>query len=246
MEIPDWHKRFKQQAGWTENLRSYLLSRIELPQDAKVLDVGCGTGALLPEFAARSSITIGLDINFSRLTFAQTAVSEPNLLCADANNIPLPSACFDLTFCHYMLLWFSKPLMGISEMARVTREEGYVIAFAEPDYQARIDYPEVFQKIGELQNHSLRFQGVNLIIGRQLGQLFTQAGLKDVRTGVLAGEWTDLSQNDFEAEWSVIAYDLGGLVATEKILDMRAEAKEAWLSGSPTLYVPTLYAFGRV
>jgi len=77
----------------------------------------------------------------------------------------------------------------LKEMKRVTKPGKYVIAFAEPDYLARIDYPEVFQKIGEVQNRSLAFQGADLSLGRRIKELFLEAGLMNINGGSLAASW---------------------------------------------------------
>ena len=37
---------------------------------------------------------------------------------------PFTNASFDLTFCHYLLLWLKDPLSAIKEMKRVTRPGG--------------------------------------------------------------------------------------------------------------------------
>ena len=45
----DWHHRFVQQAHWTQDLRAYLYTRIEFDNAKHILDMGCGTGALMGE-----------------------------------------------------------------------------------------------------------------------------------------------------------------------------------------------------
>ena len=45
----NWHARFLQQAAWTRDLRTYLFERAGLAQAQRVLEVGCGTGAILSE-----------------------------------------------------------------------------------------------------------------------------------------------------------------------------------------------------
>ena len=99
-----------------------------------------------------------------------------------------------------------------------------------------IDYPEIFQKFGEVENRSLEFQGVDLSIGRRMGAMFRGIGLKNVNVGLLAGEWKEPSPEVFDAEWDIIAYDLGGLVPVDEILDFKAKARETWLRAGHCLY----------
>jgi cyclopropane fatty-acyl-phospholipid synthase-like methyltransferase len=43
----DWHARYLQQARWTRPLREYLYGKAGVDSARRVLEVGCGTGALL-------------------------------------------------------------------------------------------------------------------------------------------------------------------------------------------------------
>ena len=138
----DWHARFRQQSGWTRELRAYLYQKAGLNKAERVLEVGCGTGAILVELATRKSLHIhGLDIDPLRLAKAQS--HTPALFtCGDALALPYPGNAFDITFCHYLLLWVKDPLHALVEMKRVTCPGGYILAMAEPDYSQRVDKPE--------------------------------------------------------------------------------------------------------
>jgi len=56
----EWHKRFVQQAGWTGELRRYLFKRTGLQFARRVLEVGCGTGAILAGLETGAAVH-GLD-----------------------------------------------------------------------------------------------------------------------------------------------------------------------------------------
>ncbi len=246
MKIYDWHARYILQALWTANLRRYLLAKINLPHNPQVLDVGCGTGALFPDLYRTGCIVTGLDYKFNHCNFAMPHNPERMMLCADALTMPIQNGVYDVSLSHYFLMWVKNPLKAITEMRRVTKPGGYVMAFAEPDYSARIDYPEIFKKIGIVQNRSLQFQGVDLEMGRQLSWMFRQAGLNQVQVGLLAGEWKEPNLEVFLHEWEIIAHDMGGLVPIEDILAMKEEGQAAWLSGQATVFIPTFYAYGMV
>ncbi|MFZ3070707.1 MAG: methyltransferase domain-containing protein [Anaerolineaceae bacterium] len=246
MRLENWHHRYVLQAFWTQNLRQYLLKKIQIQPGNKVLDVGSGTGALFPDFHKRGLDVIGIDNDFERCLFSYPENHSQNIICGDGYALPIASGGYDLTICHYLLLWLKEPQKLLQEMRRVTKPGGHVIAFAEPDYQSRIDYPELFQKIGQFQNHSLAFQGVDLAMGRKLGCMFRNLELDQVGVGLLAGEWKDPTSEMFDTEWNIIAYDLGGFVPVDEILDLKAKAQAAWLEGVATIFIPTFYAYGQV
>ena len=49
----DWHARYVQQARWTNQLRHYLYRKAGLRDGQQILEVGCGTGAVLGDFHRR-------------------------------------------------------------------------------------------------------------------------------------------------------------------------------------------------
>ncbi len=156
----NWHARFRQQAQWTRPLRAHLFARFGGMSAARVLEVGCGTGALLEDFPPeRRGSLHGLDRD--RAVLQEAAQNAPGvaLLCADGHSLPYASACFDLVFCHYLFLWTRDPLQVLTEMRRVTRPGAVVLALAEPDYGGRVDYPPNSKPQGGLQAEALRAQG---------------------------------------------------------------------------------------
>jgi ubiquinone/menaquinone biosynthesis C-methylase UbiE len=256
----DWHARFIQQARWTRDLRHYLYNRAGL-QDARcVLEVGCGTGAILTELPSLSAAVIhGLDINLAHLRVASSRSASPEMAIrnpysiqfvqGDALLLPYSTGSFDLTLCHFLLLWVADPLQVIREMARVTRPGGAVMALAEPDYGGRIDYPQDLEKLGQWQQTSLHYQGADPLIGRKVAGIFHQAGLVSIETGVLGGQWSGMpSKKDWELEWQVMEDDLqqtSEVCKTSEISRLKALDSSAREHGERVLFVPTFYAWGR-
>lgn len=244
-----WHTRFLQQARWTRDLRQHLYQRLGLSQAGSVLEVGCGTGALLEELSYLvSGFVCGLDIEPSFAKMAMRNAPRARLVQGDAHALPFPSHTFDLALCHFLLLWVHDPLQVVREMRRVVRSGGAVLALAEPDYGGRIDHPPPLAALGEMQRQALQRQGADPFIGRRLGELFHQAGLNEIEVGLLGGQWSiPPSPQEWEMEWQVLQADLEHLPQFSGDLEglKRLEA-QAWRDGSRILFVPTFYAWGMV
>jgi SAM-dependent methyltransferase len=244
----NWHQRFTLQAQWTGDLRRYLYNRIGVQSIGRILEIGCGTGALLPELLSLGHAdTHGLDLNRDFLEVASRNAQEACLTCGDAHGLPYPENSFDLTLCHFLLLWVGRPVSVLREMMRVTRRGGVVAALAEPDYGGRIDYPPELARLGDLQAMALRDQGADPEVGRKLRGLFTDAGVKGMESGVLGSQWIDSPTEEYrESEWAVLGSDLGGYLSAAEIENFRQSDESAWGRGERVLFVPTFYAWGRV
>jgi SAM-dependent methyltransferase len=246
----DWHNRFLQQAAWTKPLRDYLFNQISLNPSMRILEVGCGTGAILQEIENRFPGNIfGLDIDRSFLPQARRHTVRSHLLQSDAHVLPFPSEAFDLTICHFLLLWVKDPVCVVREMRRLTCPGGYLLALAEPDYGGRIDYPFELEALGKIQQASLRQQGANPLIGRQLNDILIQAGFLNAQSGCLGGEWKpEDAETQGAVEWEVIDQDLaalGGSKVKEELEKLKNLDQEARKKGTRVLFVPTFYAWGK-
>ena len=241
----DWHKRFVQQAIWTKELRTYLFKRTGMETAGRVLEVGCGTGAILSDLTSHAAIH-GLDLEPARLREARRQVPQAHIICGDAHSLPYASGIFDITFCHFLLLWVRDPLQALSEMDRVTRPGGSLLALAEPDYYARVDKPDALATLGRWQAESLQQQGAQAGLGSRLAELFRLAGIPLIETGSLRLDPGRLpAPGEWELEWEVMEADLAGLVPMEQVQHMKRLDKQAWQRGERVLYVPTYFAWGQ-
>ena len=244
----DWHARYIQQARWTYQIRRYLFDRAGLDSARRVLDVGCGTGALLGELPALTGAQIhGLDLNLPAAKQAFGNAPTANLVCADGLTLPYPEATFDMAFCHFLLLWVKNPVQVLTEMRRVTKPGGKIAALAEPDYGGRIDHPAPLDELGRWQAQSLRRQGADTCAGRSLRGWFLKAGITPLETGIIGNGWNDPPPaRERELEWDVICSDLEGFVPGDDIQKMKKLDEHAWVSGERVLFVPTFYCLGAV
>jgi SAM-dependent methyltransferase len=242
----DWHTRYLQQARWTAQLCAYLFQKAGLAAANQVLDLGCGTGALLDGLPVKpGSAVFGLDLSLSSIQQASTHAPGTSLTCADGAFLPYADSVFDIVFCHFVLLWAADPLKVVTEMCRVARPGGGVLALAEPDYGGRVDYPIELAALGRWQAESLRLQGADPEMGRKLAGIFVGAGLKHVETGVMGGEWVyPALSGETNLEWAVLESDLTGRIPFQSIQKMRQLDAAARQTGERVLFVPTFYAWG--
>jgi ubiquinone/menaquinone biosynthesis C-methylase UbiE len=246
--INELHRQYLVQSLWTAPNREYLLKLAGVRSTSRILEVGCGTGVILADIRRKNVLScFGIDLDFTSLCFAKTENPSNLLAAADAQLLPFPDQTFDITLCHYFLLWVHDKNRTLREMIRVTRIGGAVIAFAEPDHRARIDYPSNLEEIGCLQNLSLINQGADTAAGRKLAQLFKTHGLVDVIVGIYGNEFR--RENALEAhkfEWNYLRDDLAIWLDEEKINQLFELDRQAWSNGQRILYIPTFWAIGWV
>ncbi|KUK93581.1 MAG: hypothetical protein XE06_0963 [Anaerolineaceae bacterium 46_22] len=248
LDLDLWHQRYTQQAKWSQEIRQYLLGKISLGEGNKILEVGSGTGAVLSLLSEETRAQcFGVDIDIASLAFSAKLGYPLAFAAGDAYSLPFPDDSFNLTYCHYLLLWIKNPLAVIAEMVRVTRPGGLVIALAEPDYQARIDHPKKLAQLGKIQTQSLHEQGADTAMGRKLLGLFHDAGLQNITSGILGAQWesTDTGEID-ENEWLMIQADTAGRLSPEALAAYRRAESEARREEKRVLFIPTFYAAGIV
>lgn len=237
----NWHTRYLRQAEWTRDLRAYLFEKAGCSTAHRVLEVGCGTGAILGSLhtpAARH----GLDLEPGALIQCRVNAEGTFLTQGDAHTLPYPDRSFDIVYCHFLLLWVKNPLQVVREMARVGRT---VLALAEPDYGQRVDEPGDLRQLGDWQTQALIRQGANPFFGSKLAEIFHQVGIKLEETGPIQKSGVMRSLDDWENEWAVIQADLAGLVRSVDIQKMKKLDENARRLGKRVLHVPTFFAWGR-
>lgn len=247
LSISDWSQRYLQQARWTYPLRQYLYRQVKIQEAKKILDVGCGTGALFRELYDISQAEIfGLDIDSLALTESKKHFSDARLVQGDAHLLPYCSDRYEVVLCHFVLLWTANPAQVIAEMKRVASPGGTIMAIAEPDYPGRIDFPQNLEHLGRLQTEALRRQGAEPALGRRLAGLFSKCGLVDLEVGVLGGQWNyPVAEQESNSEWEILRADLEGLITPEEMNEFLISDAAARQNGERILYVPTFYAWGH-
>jgi ubiquinone/menaquinone biosynthesis C-methylase UbiE len=95
-----------------------------------VLDVGCGTGALLDiVLATRPGVrALGIDLSPEMIEVARERLGDrADLRVADAEALPFPDGRVDLVVCVDSFHHYPHPAAALAEMRRVTRPGGALV-----------------------------------------------------------------------------------------------------------------------
>src|SRR6267142_3032066 len=91
----------------------------------RVLEVGCGTGCDLLQFAEHGALAVGIDITPEHLRLARERVRDrARVVHGDATHIPFKAASFDYVYSHGVLHHLDHPRRMVEELFRVLRPGG--------------------------------------------------------------------------------------------------------------------------
>ena len=103
-------------------------------EGADVIELGCGTAYFSAWFARRGARPVGVDLTPAQLETARRLQREHALefplLQANAEEVPLPDASFDVAFSEYGAAIWCDPYLWIPEAARLLRPGGRLIFLA--------------------------------------------------------------------------------------------------------------------
>jgi SAM-dependent methyltransferase len=96
----------------------------------RVLDVGCGPGALTTELVRRlgSASVTAVDPSEQFVHAARERLPGVNVEVASAEHLPFPDLSFDAVLAQLVVHFMDDSVAGLAEMARVTRAQGVVAA----------------------------------------------------------------------------------------------------------------------
>jgi ubiquinone/menaquinone biosynthesis C-methylase UbiE len=113
-----------------ERFRSALAA--EAPSSARVLDFGCGTGALALALADAGYAMTGADISAAMLDVARAADDKGQVrwhkLAPDWSRLPFEDGAFDAVTASSVIEYADDPRTVLLEIARVLRPRGVLIA----------------------------------------------------------------------------------------------------------------------
>ena len=180
MSTQDWERKLKQQSEESAEYRHRLYERVDLKNKDEILDIGCGTGAILRDMAEITNGRItGVDIDEEKLEIARNYTDDLDnvkIMNGDMADLPFDDNSFDLVTFHIVLVYVKDQRRAMEECVRVTKPGGTILASLEPDYEGDIQFPE--DPARDIHLRWMESLGADLRCGRKLKFLFASVGLK--------------------------------------------------------------------
>jgi len=182
-------QEYLQVAGaFLKQLKQRTYARMHIQTGHKVLDVGCGPGIdtiALAQLVGATGEVYGVDYDKAMITEAEQRAKEAGTSAwvkhkhSDAASLPFETGYFDSCRSERLFQHLPNPTAALDEMARVTKENGWVVVLDTDWGSGGIDKSEI-----DIERRLARFMADQMYnngyAGRQLYRLFKQQGLVNV------------------------------------------------------------------
>jgi len=233
------------QAAWYAAHRRELYRQLGFRRYGRVLEVGCGSGAITSELAARVARAVGVDVRPEPLRAARARESGASLVAAEAARLPFRAGTFDAVVTAFSLVWIGDREAFLREAARVLKAEGVFVALAEPDYEGTVEYPAAASTREEVVR-AVEGRGGDAACGRKLPALLSRAGFEVFKFGVLNSAWTParwLGEEDEELR--LLEKLVAPKAGAERLRAAARARREAAAKGERCYFLPIFYAAAR-
>jgi SAM-dependent methyltransferase len=210
----------------------------------RVLDVGCGTGALALAAAARvapDGKVTGVDPNPEMLAVARRKPAAVEWRDGRAEALPFADAAFDAVLSQFAMMFFDDRVAALREMRRVLRPGGRLaVAVCDaversPGYAALADLLD--RLFGRAVGDAFRAPFV-LGDAPRLQRVCAEAGIDGARVAAHEGRVRFASIDDLVATERACVWTLGGLLDDAQFERLRVEAQQ--------VFRPFIDAHGKV
>lgn len=184
----------------------------------RVLDVGCGPGALTGELVRRlgGESVAGVDPSAPFVAAAKTRHPTVDIQHASAEQLPFDHGSFDAALAQLVVHFMSDPVAGLREMARVTRPGG-VVAACVWDHAGERTPLGTFWRVAREIDPGVHDESA--LAGAREGhlvELFAAAGLTSVEQSTLDAS---IDYDTFEDWWEPFTFGVGPAGAYAASLD---------------------------
>jgi SAM-dependent methyltransferase len=190
----------------------------------RVLDVGCGPGALTTELVGRlgAEAVAAADPSEPFVEAARRRHPGVEVALAGAEDLPFEDGTFDAALAQLVVSFMSDPVAGLSEMGRVTRAGGIVAACVWDLAGGTAPLSPFWRAVTQIDPDARDESAQAGASEGQLAALFASAGLDDVEDGALA---IRVEHARFEEWWEPFTLGVGPAGAYLAGLDAEARTE---------------------
>jgi len=189
-------------------------------QAAKVLDVGCGPGALTAHLRSVGAEVAAIDPSPPFVDAIRTRFPDMDVRQGTAEELPYDTGVFDAALAQLVVHFMTDPVAGTRQMARVTRPEGVVAACVwDGPAGALAPFWDAVHVIDPDAEDEALLSGAHR---GHLTEIFEAAGLHAVEEDAIA---VDVVHPTFEEWWEPYTYGVGPAGDYVKSLDVDARAR---------------------
>jgi SAM-dependent methyltransferase len=225
---PDAYDRFM--GRYSVPLAPKLADFASVAAGQRVLDVGCGPGALTAELVRRLGPAAVSAVDPSEPFVAAARERHPGVSVqrAVAEALPFEDRAFDAALAQLVVHFMADPVAGLRELARVTRVDG-VVAACVWDHAGGQGPLSLFWKAARRLDPGVEDESA-LAGAREghLAELFRAAGLREVEESVLS---VSVEHQSFEEWWEPFELGVGLAGAFVGALDEERKAELRKLCG---------------
>jgi trans-aconitate methyltransferase len=174
----------------------------------RVLDVGCGPGALTAELVQRvgSGLVQAIDPSESFVEAVRQQLPGVLVTLGGAEQLPYPDAEFDAVLAQLVVHFMTDPVRGLTEMARVVRPGGTVAANVWDQSTGRGPLSTFWRAVRELDASAADESQLAGVAEGQLAALFEKAGLLNPSSTTLA---VTVVHPTFDDWWEPYTFGVG-------------------------------------
>lgn len=167
---------------YSEPLSAVFADAAGVSAGQRVLDVGCGPGALTAELVERvgAERVCAVDPSEPFVAAARARLPAVDVRTAPAEALPFGAGAFDATLAQLVVHFMADPVQGLREMARVTAPGGVVAACVWDLAGERAPLSTFWAAVRDLDPTSTDESGLAGVRAGHLAELFRGAGLTDL------------------------------------------------------------------
>lgn len=171
---------------YLRDAQSQVISMLEMEDNTRLLDIGCGTGwalGLANKHSNGKGEFYGVDLSEKMIEKAKDNFKEKNnfhFIASNATAIPLQNAFFDFIVCTNSFHHYLRPDQALSEMHRLLKPGGKLYIL-DPTTDGMM--MKLIDKIVKLSDKA----HVKMYSTKEFEKMFTNAGLKYTGNKIIRG-----------------------------------------------------------